>query len=561
MQWWLGGWVLINLLQAFFSPIDADEAYYWMYAGQLDWGYFDHPPAVAALISLGKDWLPGALGLRLGHVLAGTITVWAIWDLLGKPAGDKGLLAALIIFCQPMLQVYGFIATPDGPLLLFTALLLRQYKSFLHAPTVKSGLIMGVIMAALLYSKYHGVVLILFLILPNLIWLVRQPASWLAVGFGALLYVPHLYWQYAHDFPSFRYHLSGRNDPYKFKYTTEYLLNQLVVFNPFFVYHYIKALAWKPTKSKPPTADERFYNSCRWLIFITLAFFLYSTLNGGTEAQWTAMLCVPMVYVLYQGIERNPQWAKLLKKLAWVSLGIFLLARILLILPQEWLPFSKPFNAKPWVEELENIANGRPVVFENSYRDPSHYQFYAGKEATTFTNVHYRPNQYDIWQNDTLLQGKEVLLVSKDGWNWPASKAFTPQKKRLRTLVVEDFEVAKFLEFTNKAELPKTIQSGQQIPLELYARNRENFTVKLNRSLPLDVYIIYQSSNEKWIWTKLETLSKTSIAPGEPQLLFKGNITVPEGLEKTEQLIHFGAGYRGMPPLRRQSEAVEVIVR
>ena len=128
LGWWLGGWLLLNLVQAFFSPIDADEAYYWMYAGQLDWGYFDHPPAVATLIALGKDWLPGALGLRFGHVLAGTVTCWAIWDLLGRPAGEKGLVAALIITAQPMLQVYGFIATPDGPLLLFTALLLRQYK-------------------------------------------------------------------------------------------------------------------------------------------------------------------------------------------------------------------------------------------------------------------------------------------------------------------------------------------------------------------------------------------------------------------------------------------------
>ncbi|MEL6358020.1 MAG: hypothetical protein AAFQ37_13930, partial [Bacteroidota bacterium] len=62
--WWLlGSWLFINLLQAALSPLDADEAYYWMYAHQLDWGYFDHPPAVAALIKFGM-WLPGELGVR-----------------------------------------------------------------------------------------------------------------------------------------------------------------------------------------------------------------------------------------------------------------------------------------------------------------------------------------------------------------------------------------------------------------------------------------------------------------------------------------------------------------
>jgi hypothetical protein len=77
--WFLATWLLLNLLQAAFSPLDADETYYWMYASQLDWGYFDHPPAVAVLVALGRDWLPGALGLRFGHVLASPVARYSGW--------------------------------------------------------------------------------------------------------------------------------------------------------------------------------------------------------------------------------------------------------------------------------------------------------------------------------------------------------------------------------------------------------------------------------------------------------------------------------------------------
>ncbi|MEL6273847.1 MAG: glycosyltransferase family 39 protein, partial [Bacteroidota bacterium] len=330
------------MLQAALSPLDADEAYYWMYAHQLDWGYFDHPPAVAALIKFGM-WLPGELGVRLGHVLISGLTVSVIWQILGRPKGRDMWIAALLIAIQPMLQVYGFIATPDGPLLLFTALFLWRFKVYLQSPTVQNGLWIGLIMAGSLYSKYHGLLLIIFMIIPNLGFLVRQSSAWIAVGFGVLLYLPHLYWQYVHDFPSFRYHLSGRNDPYQLKYTTEFLLNQVLIFNPFLWFFYFKSLFGKSRVQAGASIDQRFLQSCRWLVFLTLGFFLYSTSRGGAEPQWTATIVVSLIFLVYHGLQKNSSWRKPLLRIGYLSLVLFFLARIILVLPRQWLPFKKPF--------------------------------------------------------------------------------------------------------------------------------------------------------------------------------------------------------------------------
>ena len=56
-----------------------------------------------------------------------------------------------------------------------------------------------------------------------------------------LLLVPHLVWQYEHDWASFAYHLSGRNSVFRPGYVVEFLANVLVVFNPFFVPLYVQA--------------------------------------------------------------------------------------------------------------------------------------------------------------------------------------------------------------------------------------------------------------------------------------------------------------------------------
>jgi len=40
-------WAILNLLSAAFTGLAHDEAYYWMYSKNLDWGFYDYPFAVA----------------------------------------------------------------------------------------------------------------------------------------------------------------------------------------------------------------------------------------------------------------------------------------------------------------------------------------------------------------------------------------------------------------------------------------------------------------------------------------------------------------------------------
>jgi hypothetical protein len=70
---------LWRLLTAWGMPVIQDEAYYYDWSHALAWGYFDHPPGVA-LLGLGGLLYPGsALAARLGALLIGTLTLFALW--------------------------------------------------------------------------------------------------------------------------------------------------------------------------------------------------------------------------------------------------------------------------------------------------------------------------------------------------------------------------------------------------------------------------------------------------------------------------------------------------
>ena len=77
-------WLFVSLLQAGFTELLADEAYYWKYAQDLSWGYFDHPPVVAAMIKPGYWLLQNELGVRLLFVLSCVLMIYVL-ELLVRP--------------------------------------------------------------------------------------------------------------------------------------------------------------------------------------------------------------------------------------------------------------------------------------------------------------------------------------------------------------------------------------------------------------------------------------------------------------------------------------------
>ena len=253
------GATLVNLVQSFFTPIIQDEAYYWMFSNHLDWGYFDHPPIVAFLIKLGYFISPNTLGIRLLTVLFNAVLIKTIWLLIpneNKSHKYTELIFFGILFSIPLFTVFSFISTPDVGLLLFSSLYLVAFLRLESKENFRTILLVAISAALLIYSKYHGGVIIVLSILfkPHLL---KTRGIYIA-GLLSLVFVfPHFYWQYQNDFITFDYHLFQRTDGgFKFKNVLNYTLGTVGVLNPALFILLVIQLIKKKTKiseENPPS--------------------------------------------------------------------------------------------------------------------------------------------------------------------------------------------------------------------------------------------------------------------------------------------------------------------
>ncbi len=403
----LGAFLLLNLLQSAFTQLIFDEAYYWYYAQHLSWGYFDHPPMVALFIWLGTSLFEGELGVRLVSGFAQLGTIVLVWNMIADKTKKRYIPHFfLLLFAMPLFNVYGFFTLPDTPLLFFTALFLFTYKSFLQRQGLLKALGLGLVMAALMYSKYHAILVILFVLLSNL-RLLKNNYAWFAVLVALVSYIPHLTWLYEHDFVSVKYHIFERpNQPYNFAgFTLGYLLNLIVNFGLLFPLFY-----WALFKTK---GTDLFTRGLLFLSYGVIFFFLISSFQKRTQAQWVIVLCIPMAILAYRFILGNAVWRKWLVRIAVVSFVLFLYARAWLVY-QPLLPkvYETHYN-KEWVKKLNDFVKDDPVVFENSYRESSMYHFYSGKRSFSLNNIFYRRNQYSIDNSEALFRNKRVAYLSK----------------------------------------------------------------------------------------------------------------------------------------------------
>ncbi len=405
----LGALFVLNIVQAIFTELLFDEAYYWYYSQTLSAGYFDHPPMVAFMARLGRFFFDGELGLRLISCFMGVGTYILLWSLIDNP--KKKAYAThffLLLFSMALVNVYGFFTLPDTPLLFFTALFLLLYKKYIANKSVLLACALGLTMAALMYSKYHAVLIILFVLVSN--WrLVFDKYAWLAVAIALLCYIPHFKWLLENDFVSIKYHLFERpNHAYSFsEFTLGYFLNLILVFGLLFPWAY-KALF----KSK--SNDDLFLRALQFLSYGFILFFFVSSFNRRVQTQWIVIICVPIAVLTFKYLITNRNAAKWILRMGIVSAILVLYGRAWLINDHLLPMYFETHENSYWVKKMNDEVADIPVVFRNSYRRASMYAFYSGNPTFSLNTTDKRRNQYSIDDSESIIQGKKVAYVAKD---------------------------------------------------------------------------------------------------------------------------------------------------
>ena len=397
--------LLFGIIQCAYTELQDDEAYYWVYSKYLAWGYFDHPPMIAVLIKAGYAIFPNGLGVRLFPLLMNISTLFLIERLTEK---KNPFLFYAIALSIAVIQIVGFLAIPDIPLLFFTALFFLWYKKFLNQPSIGNALLLGLVMALLMYSKYHGILIILFTILSNFS-LIKMRQAWLAAGFALLLFLPHIWWQYQHDWISIRYHLFESNTTaYKISYTLDYIWPQVLLVGP------LAGLLLLPAAFlyKPKTATER---AMRFTMIGIFIFFFISSFKGKVEANWTLPTFVCLMVLAHQWLVEHVRFQQWIKILAVLTTIIVMIGRVGMI--EDILPIkavkSRYHVWKDWPKVMKQKIEGTPVVFNSSYQRASKFWFYSGQMTYSLNLYKERENNYNYWPVEDSLLGKPVYVLDK----------------------------------------------------------------------------------------------------------------------------------------------------
>ena len=278
-------WFVVNLIQAGMTGLFDDEAYYWMYSKFPAWGYFDHPPMIGILIKAGYNLFGNELGLRFFIVLISTATLWAIDSLL-EQRNDR-LFYALAL-SMGLLQIGGIIAVPDLPLMFFVALFFLAYKKFTQSASIWNTVLLGLIVALMFYSKYHGVLIVFFTLLSNLKLFTRWQ-TYLA-GLMASCFFHRIFTGSTsiiiHPFNTILFERNAID--YRASFTIEYIIGQVLLAGPLIGW----LLLWAAGKHKPASLTEK---ALRWNFFGIYGLFLLSTLKGQAEANWTVPAFVSLI--------------------------------------------------------------------------------------------------------------------------------------------------------------------------------------------------------------------------------------------------------------------------
>jgi 4-amino-4-deoxy-L-arabinose transferase-like glycosyltransferase len=303
--------LVFRLVLAFLMPIVADESYYLLWSQYPALSYVDHPGMIAWIntifIFIFKEPL---LGIRLASFATLLVTLFFIYKtallITSKKVAQQITLFFVLI---PYICFIGITMQVEQPLIMFSAGLFYYFVKFLLTKKTQYFYALSLWAGLAFLSKYT----ILFLILGMGLLLIidknyrKSLLSFHFIGacllFGVLI-SPVLWWNYLHDFISFKFHLSRIGDSFWGKSSLEFIFSQIIYFSPvafFYMIKYQKKLRghwdWitnSTDKLKSELVAQKLFFLGIWIFTI----FLILSFKTQVWGHWTAIMYLPFALAI-----------------------------------------------------------------------------------------------------------------------------------------------------------------------------------------------------------------------------------------------------------------------
>ena len=498
--------LVLNLVQVAFTELTSDEGYYWFYSRSLEWGYAEHPPLIAVMVRIGYALFPNELGVRLVNVILNALAVLLVFKLVPRREPKTDAHIYLMVLSLPLLNYLAFLIFPDGPLLFFLVCFLIGYRRFLAKEDLPAVLLMGCSTALMLYSKYHGILVVGFTVLSNL-RLLRSPKFWLSMLLALVLFLPHLAWQYTHQFPTFEYQLEGRAAPISISHLYEYISQQLLAIGP--------GLIFIPFVYR---TQDRFERALQMICIGTFGFFLFTALTMFVHFHWTAITLFPLLLLASRYYEEEKRKRLFQFLVLPLGLAVVLLRLYLMfwIFPVNHTSVDYYHGRDLWSKDIEGVASDRPVFFGRNARESALYEFYSGRMGVALQSDRHHRSQYELWNYEDSLQGREVVIVMDSPFAG-STELRTRMHKTVHYFIAPNF--VSYFNIPLEVAFPPAVKSRDSVAVAVRVSNPRKTALRFERAgfprAPTLFYIILKHGHE--------------VHGGELDIFPEGTVILPGG--------------------------------
>ena len=454
--------ILLRILYMQPMPVMPQEAYYWNYAIHPDIGYLDHPPMVAWLIAAGEAIAGhGPVGVRLGAFACGlgVIVLAHQWARRLVDRGAALMAAALAAVLPYFFLASGGMMTPDAPLTLAWAAALLFFHRALVGGERIAWLGVGAAMGLGMLSKYTIALLgpsaLAFCLVDRQArrWLLR-PEPYLAALLAALVFAPVVYWNYLHDWASFRFQGKERYGS-ELRFSLHRLLGTVVAAVtplPLLVLPLLSSPRWTDPENAaadPAQAGLRNRRFVACFVAVPLAVFAWNSLRHLPRLNWNGPIWLAVLPLLAWAIVHAPSL-----RLRWLGSVLRtcaspLLALLLVVyaLATYYLAFGLPAVGYPpqaapllgWsaattdlaaVSSEVQAATGSPplVVGMDAYQVASQVSFHGRPPFLASTGTAAPPLEvtaigelfggeglmFAYWHPPAQFRGRALLMVARE---------------------------------------------------------------------------------------------------------------------------------------------------
>ena len=328
--WLISIFFILRLIFLYLSPLGlhGDEAQYWVWSKNLDWGYYSKPPFVAFIIFITTsifgdiEW-----AVRISSPLLHSLIAFLIFRTAKFAFDEKtGFWAAAIYFLMPAVWVSSTIVSTDVALLLFWVIALNAWLHLRKEKSLFWAVIISIAIGLGLLSKYAMIYFVFALILATIFDKISRQIflsykGLIIVLISSCIILPNIIWNYTNNFVTFSHTLDNANMKnglalHPIELLT-FWIDQLGVFGPISLIVLIFAIIILIKSSD--VLDKKTINLLLILTITPLALISLQALLSRANANWAVTAYVSGSIILAKFLTL---WSPKIK--TWVLSGIVL---------------------------------------------------------------------------------------------------------------------------------------------------------------------------------------------------------------------------------------------